>query len=1038
MKKTAWLAVIVACLCPGPLCAAKNPNLAPRAAITASVESAKAAGVTDGLVPAVCSRDERKSVWRVKPEALPAALVFTWPEPVTVSTVVYYGRTTWGFEVFKDYALYIDDAAIPVVEGAFRNGHGPQSVTLPAPTRARTLRLEFRSRHAGDRPGAAEVQIFAEPPAPEQLLCRFTNLSLDYRYAYYPSHNLVRIHLPKPPADATDWHLALRPEKGGAVLAERSGKLPTAAGGEAMPVPELPEGDYTLTLTLTGGAKPVVEERGIRRERPEWEGSKLGLEDLVVPPFTPLAVEAAGPVVRSVLRTHTHGQAGLWQQVVSQDRELLAAPVRLEVTQGGTVHTAGGAPGRIVEATPTRVRGEAVWRAGLLSGTTRFAYDYDGMMTVTLELEPAETEVERVQLVIPLKASEAWLMHPVTTGLRQHFAGRIPALPEGAKTAGTVWTSAKVPDRLNRTFVPYIYVGGPERGICFAADNDRDWINDGRGATEPIEVDRDGETVNLRFNLVAVLARLSRPRSITFALQATPAKPMPEQPYNWRRWWATGTDNKIEDVGIDLWPSNEYWGGRHHAVSIYPAFKDYRYWEQLALYRRTGKRDPAFEEQWLARFSKLPKQDYENLKSHFNAGWLWAANSRAITPETKKYGYVIPYTNPRGADGETPGFQTTYLDEWLAGDIVDPAWPSLDTAKRLRRAQAAHPGGWNMYEIEPVPSRIDSLLFYHQKMLATFADGIYWDNFFLQPNYAPAAAGGPGYVGDDGRPRAGVNLMGFRALVKRAATMMHVMGKRPLTYLHMTNVNIVPMLSFGTANLDWEWRMWGGAEKMEVQDRMRLDEILVQSLGLQSGNLPVSIYGITLHGDWLFRTLIATCVPHEIRIHKGYGSPNVSFVQNELARFGYGMPDCRVFRYWEDGFPLKTEGAEMRALVLARGGKAMIALGNFGPAGAAASPVEQRKKASSYTVRIQLDLAATGIAKTARAWDVELKAGRKKAENPAAIVLPSQPAATLDSPAGDEIGLELEKKDPGQLKRLAPGAFELEVAHHDFALIVVE
>ncbi len=1036
MRKTTLLAVAVTFLCAGTMSAAENPNLAPQAAITASVESVSAAAVADGLMPALGSRDQRNSGWKVKPDALPASLVFTWPEPVTVSTVVYYGRTTWGFEVFKDYAVYLDDASTPVVESAFQNGHGPQLVTLPAPIRARTLRLEFRSRHAGDRPGAAEVQIFAAPPTQEQLLCRFTDLSMDYRYAYYPSHNLVRIHLPQPPADATDWHLTLRPEKGGAVLAERSGKLPTAAGGEALPVPALPEGDYTLTLTLTGGSKPVIEERGIRRDRPEWEGGKLGLEDIVVPPFTPLEVDADGPVVRSVLRVHKHGQAGLWRQVTSQGRELLAAPVRLEVTQGGKVHAAGGGRGRIIKATPTHVSGEAGWTAGPLAGKTRFAYDYDGMMRITFELAPTETEIERVQLVIPLKAAEAWLMHPVTTGLRQHFAGRIPALPEGVNTSATVWTSAKVPDRLNGTFVPYIYVGGPERGICFAADNDRDWIDDSRDRTEPIEIDRDGETVNLRFNLVAVPARLERPRSITFALQATPAKPMPEHPYNWRRWWATGTDGKIEDVGIDLWPSNEYWGGLSHATSIYPAFKDYRFWDQLAQYRQTRKRDPAFEEQWLARFSN--KQNYENLKSHFNAGWLWAANSRAITPETRKYSYVIPYTNPRGADGETEGFHTTYLDEWLAGDIADPAWQSRDTSKRPRRAQAAHPGGWNMYEIEPVPSRIDALLFYHKKMLETFADGIYWDNFFLQPNYAPAEAGGPGYVDDEGRPRAGVNLMGFRELVRRTATMMHVMGKRPLTFIHMTNVNLVPMLSFGTATLDWEWRMWGREKDMEVQDRIRLDEIQAQSLGLQSGSLPVAIYGMTIQGAWLFRTLIAVCVPHEIRIFKGYGSPDVSFVQNELARFGYGMPDCRVFRYWDEGFPLKTEGAEIRALVLARNGKAMIALGNFGPANAAATPVEQRQKAASYTVRIQLDLAALKIAETAQAWDVELKAGRKKAENPAAIKPPTQPAATLDLQAGDEIGLELEEKTPGQLNRLAPGVFELEIAHHDFALIVVE
>jgi hypothetical protein len=1033
-----------------PAFAVDNPNLAPRAKITASQEAwpGAAAAVADGRVPAAGSRYDwypqwevyqQGRAWAVNADQLPASLIFTWPEPVTVSAVVYYGRTTWIFDVFKDYAVYLDDAETPVVQGAFRNGHGPQPVTLPTPTRTRKLRLEFRSRHGGSAPGAAEVQVFAMPPAQEDLLCRFTDLSLDYRYAYYPSHNLVRIHLPKPPADATDWRLTLRPEAGGAVLAERSGKLPTATGGEAMPVPDLPEGDYTLILTLTGGAKPIVEERGIRRDRPEWEGNKLGREDIVIPPFTPLTVDEKANRVGCVLRTHTHGAAGLWRQVVSRDRELLAGPVRLEVTQGGKVHTAGGPVPRFTGKKPTTVSGEAAWTAGALSGTTRFAYDYGGMQTITLELAPTETEIERAQLVIPLKASEAWLMHPVTTQLRQHFAGRIPA------GKGKVWDSSKVPDRLNGNFVPYIYVGGPERGICFAADNDKDWITDGNVPMMVIE--RDGDSVLLRLNLIAKPSRLARPRTLTFALQATPAKPMPEQPYNWRRWWATGTVPDIKDVQIKFWGGNMYWGGRHFATSIYPAFKDYGFWEHLAESRRTGKRNPEYEKQWLARFKDVPEKDYKSLQSHFNAGLGWAAGTPAIAPDTKKFNYVIPYTNPRGAHVETPEFLTTYLDEWLQGDIVDPAWPGRNTFERPLRVHPGWPGIACWYQVEPVPSRIDMLLFYHKKMLETFADGIYWDNWFLQPNYTPAEAGGPGYVDDDGRPRAGVNLMGFRELVKRTATMMHVMGKRPLTYLHMTNVNIVPMLSFGTVNLDWEWRDQGHLKEMDMQERIRLDEILAHNLGLQSGNVPVAITGSHLSGlsgrDWLTRTLMAVCFPHEMRIHAGIQP--VGFIQSQLTRFGYGLPDCKVFRYWEDGFPLRTEGAEMRALVLARNGKAMIALGNFGPAGATGPAVQQggpsleeydagqrglakapttggapaapRKKAESYTVRFRLDLKALGIAEAARAWDVELRADRVKAARPRSAGMPAQPA---------------------ELKRLAPGLFELTMPHDDFALIVVE
>ena|GEM_PF-3343485 len=71
----------------------------------------------------------------------------------------------------------------------------------------------------------------------------------------------------------------------------------------------------------------------------------------------------------------------------------------------------------------------------------------------------------------------------------------------------------------------------------------------------------------------------------------------------------------------------------------------------------------------------------------------------------------------------------------------------------------------------------------------------------------------------------------------------------------------------------------------------------------------------------------------------------------------------------------------------------------------------------SYTIRFRLDLKALGIAETARAWDVELRADRVKAAHPRSAGTPAQQA---------------------QLKRLAPGLFELTMPHHDFALIMVE
>jgi hypothetical protein len=108
------------------------------------------------------------------------------------------------------------------------------------------------------------------------------------------------------------------------------------------------------------------------------------------------------------------------------------------------------------------------------------------------------------------------------------------------------------------------------------------------------------------------------------------------------------------------------------------------------------------------------------------------------------------------------------------------------------------------------------------------------------------------------------------------------------------------------------------------------------------------------------------------------------------------------------------------------------------PAAAAPAAGKLRKNAGAYTVRLELDLAALGVAETAQAWDVELKAGRSKTENARSIKPPAGPDLNLAEPAGEDVDLDLEEQAPGLLKSVAPGVFELVIPHHDFALIVVQ
>lgn len=1019
-------------------------NVAPRATVTAGSEKGPdyaAAFLVDDTFPVSSSKDDAKQAWAADGTAHPSGvdLTFTWPEPTPIATLVYYARSAWGADLgWKDYEIRLDDAATPVAKGSFKRGRGPQVVNLPGPTRARTLVLKLLTHHAASgSPGADEVQIFTAAPPATLLTGVFSALPQDIRYAYYPSHGIVRFAVPAAPEDAKSWQAAVVAADG-TTVARTDGTLPVPKAGLSLAVPDLPAGAYRLVVTFSGGPEPVTWEGPFERRQFAWEGQRLGRDDVVIPPFEPLSVTEA--TVGCVLRKHVHGAAGLWRQVTSAGRDLLAAPVRLEA--GGKPVT--GDPPTFTTKTPTRVVGTATWQGG----TTEFAYDYDGLMEITLRIQPGA--IAPLQLVIPLEAAEAWLMHPVTVELRQHFAGRIPA------GQGKVWDSSRVPSLVGGRFLPALFVGGPERGVCFAADNDRDWITD--PAVPAMEIDRAGDTVNLRLNLVAKPTTTTRERTIRFALQATPAKPMPETPVNWRRWWVTPTPGGSDDVQINFWGGNQYWGGRYFAVSIFPAFEDFGFWEQLAKHRRTGKVEPGYLEAFLAKFEGVAPDDLANLRAHFNEGLRLASTAPPATADAQPVRYVIPYTNARGCSRENPGFTDTYVDEWQRADVADPGWEKSERVTRQSRNGAV----W--YDAEPVDSFVDMALHYHKKMYETFADGVYWDNFFLKPCFVPAEAGGPGYMDDAGVLRPGVNLMAFRELVKRNAVMMHVMGKRPLSYIHMTNVNVPPILSFGTVNLDWEWRDQGGLARADMQDRLGADAdtslILAQSLGLHCGNVSVAINRThDATREWQTRTTLAVCLPHEIKFDQG---GNVtSFVQKWLEDFGYGRPECRVHRSWEAGFPLKTTGANMRALVLARDGRALIALGNYGPAGKAGQaaaatatdgpsledydaaqrglkkPAESKQEAAraeTYTVRLELDLASLGLPEDARAWDVELAAGPAKVENPRAIKSPRRPG---DLAAEDAADLDLEEGNAAQLRRLAPGVFELRITTHDFALIQV-
>ena len=419
-----------------------------------------------------------------------------------------------------------------------------------------------------------------------------------FRYGYLPSAHAVRYFLGTnaPPTGVTGWDVKLIRASDNKQIARQSGRFPIRdANGFTMKVPALQDGEYKLQLLWTGaGVNQPVAERTFPHVTYPWTGTDLGKADVLIPPFTAIEVDRSRQTVATILRTHTMSDAGLWAQVESQGIDLLTGPMRLEVVVGGQTKVATGKGVRFTKRSPTKVTGKATWSAGPIRGaTTMFNYDYDGLMKVALKLPATTQKINSLKLIIPLKDAEAKFMHAVTDKLRGHPSQTLRAGDGKLWDSANIWRTA-----LPAPFVPYCWVGGAERGIAWCAENDKDWIVQPTDAV--LELERNDGAVSMVVKLITVPSVLTRARTIQFALQATPAKPMPTAPAHWRRWGYSWCDG---DVNFEFFGGGRIWGQQMDCTAFYPAFRDFSIFDELVKSRQLGVNDgEAFTENWLKQF----------------------------------------------------------------------------------------------------------------------------------------------------------------------------------------------------------------------------------------------------------------------------------------------------------------------------------------------------------------------------------------------------------------------------------------------------
>ena len=677
-------------------------------------------------------------------------------------------------------------------------------------------------------------------------------------------------------------------------------------------LPELEEGDYQLALRLEpppAGLKGSLL-RTFTRQRFEWERNTIGTSDLILPPFTPISVD--GRTVSSVLREHEMNDVGLWDQVVAKGSPLLAGPMRFEATRDGRTVTPTDATFAFTDTSKTSVNMSASFAIGKTKVQTTSRMEYDGMMTCQVQLEGGQ--LDQLDLIIPVKDAMAPLAHMCGERCRENYAGYTP---EGQ---GVVWDSSQILKREVLTpFVPYIWLGEEERGICWFAETDHGWALDGESPCQQLE--RDGDVLTLRIRLIQKPTPLATPRSLRFGLQATPVKPMPVRPDHWRRWSEVDLEGAMQVI---IAGSSSYAGSLYH--DPFPYQRDLTIWHELATCRKTGKVNREFIERWVSRYPE------ELLAGDGREHWTRcvAAGQHFASRQSERF---LLYVQGRGITFATPEFQT-FQDEWTFMDYNSRAWPM-------------GPRDGLSYSSGPVRSWQDYNLWWLKQQMEIFTDGLYFDCFYILPNKDRIMS--DAYRLPDGRIQPGLPILDQREMTKRTATMYLEAGRHPMIGPHMTNSTIMPMMSFAQFGLDWEWH-YG---RSDFQDRWSREHIRAACTGRQSGCVPIVI-GIGAKGgsaeevEWLQRTFNGVVLTHELvpvwytvnpyikpseRRKRGTSRLMYQKIRQHLLTMGIGTPTCRTYNYWQSDYPVTITGVETSSIVHVGEKETLLILTEYGKGG---------------------------------------------------------------------------------------------------------
>jgi hypothetical protein len=867
---------------------------------------------------------------------------------------------------------------------------------------------------------------------PSEPCLALSGLDTAITFAYYPGLQKIEINA----GDMTRGYLigtqkltaAVRLQGESKPVAKKRFSVTASGGSCLMNLPALEDGTYELIVRMKGDCPDIV--RSFLHINYPWLGNDLGKSDVVYPPFEPIRLD--GRDVQIVLRTYTMNGFGLWDKIMSEGKEMLNGPVVLHLVTDQGEADWSFSDGKWLTAADNEVIYQTEAKSDALIVHSTSTIEYDGCMKVEMILLPGKSSetIQQLWLEIPVKNSEAPLFHYSTApDIRRNYSGATPhggkitwmshprdtdppTYPRGADAPiwqaepgsedGIVWNNRDIRpwEHVWKTdFVPYIWLGGGTRGIAWFGDSPRDYKVDPEGVMQRIE--REGETLLLKVDLINMPGALKESRKIIFGLQASPTRPMPE---DWR--------SNVAIPGIDVGHHCAPWGA-HACGDKCPDDADFRVVDELIRVRQTGILDTTV----FVQLDQERSAHFKSMTNHQDTTWLaWVLHDArvlqafALEGDKSAHGFIegallVPYRYH--VDGgkhlvnqiwKDVSHETLYPErvaakiknaplakyfEEHATTMVNKEWVVYQDEWRGRRVHKAR----SEYIDEP-PEALNNFSVGRQGFPASYRDfalwyanewmkrgvSIYIDNIFLNMVDNPLTSAA--FIDEEGDLQPSTFLWDQREYHKRIWVLAQEWNlKNPpfpiMVVHHMTNTIMLPVHTWNDAMLDLEYPFRG-----REMNPFPAEYILAQAAGRQTGSYR-HLLGSTLRipgGAW-FRESISEMDPDIIRTEWGmrmvheamrWMFPHENYAVFEPARtlekklwdFGYGTDDCIVSNYWDDDPPVQINNPQVKWLLVSRKSDATIFL------------VLQSYLNEDTSVEVQLDENKLGFSPVLKAYEV--------------------------------------------------------------------